>query len=309
VSAQEPPSTQTGANRCAKHPDIDTMVPCLSCGRSFCRICDAPKGAGQMCPTCYQSSVADLKGKDRRGMSGAFRSRPKPALRESGQGGAPGEPAEGVEARGAGNSIEVDGVPLIARPNRSAATGAGIKSAARAPVTGVTSTWKYLVSRFPIVLRDKEHFEGMPKLAESWKGLAITVASGTVLWALISAISHHRYWPVAVVIAGGVALSVGYVMGGRFDPPTALIGVCLALLALVVGDLLLQLLVYLKIVNGLDMVKPTFYEMSKPSLYYKNYAFNLFVYRLLPSAAFAFLVGWWPLKKRLGWRGFSGETS
>jgi hypothetical protein len=290
VSAQEPPVIQDGRKRCEKHPEIDTMVPCLGCGRYFCRICDAPKGAGQMCPACYQSSLDDPKDKDRRGLSGIFR------------------PLSGT-LREADLSVEIDGVPLIARPGRSAAAGAGVRNAATAPVRGAASAWKYLVSHFPIVLRDKEHFDGMPELKESWKGLAIAVASGAVLWTLISVFSNHRYWPVAIVIAGGVSLSVAYVMGGRFDPPTALVGVCLALLSLVIGDLLIQLLVYLKIVGGLDVVKPTFYQLSKPSLYYKNYIFSLFVYRLLPSAALAFLIGWWPLKKRLGWRGFSGETS
>ena len=50
-------------NKCPVHPDQETMVPCLGCGRYFCRICNPPSGAGQNCPRCYQESLVELKEK------------------------------------------------------------------------------------------------------------------------------------------------------------------------------------------------------------------------------------------------------
>lgn len=51
------------SKRCPGHRDKDTMVPCLECGRDFCRLCDPPKGSGQYCRACYDKSLAQLESK------------------------------------------------------------------------------------------------------------------------------------------------------------------------------------------------------------------------------------------------------
>ncbi len=48
---------------CSKHPRMDTMVPCMKCGRPFCRLCSSHKGGVHYCPDCSAEMIKDLQEK------------------------------------------------------------------------------------------------------------------------------------------------------------------------------------------------------------------------------------------------------
>ena len=277
-------SGQPHRNVCPKHPGIDTFVMCMACGRPFCRLCNPLRVAGHYCPECYSDNVAFLKEK--------LESRAVNIVKVSRV--ADKEKNEKVVGR---QDQDTQG-----SKNKSSHSGSdSIDSSSRESTINLQTDFA-----FPIGFVEKDHFEKMPEIMKHWKGLSISILIGAVAWTLICAVTHHRYWYVSVLIAAGVSFSVAYILGGRFDPTGALVATCVAILSLVIGDLVLQLLVVSRVIGNIDSIGtiPTLTRTPSPGSYLKEYAFKLFLLRLLPSAAVAFLVAWWPFKKRLGWRGF-----
>lgn len=274
-------------NRCLLHPDQDTMVPCLGCGRYFCRVCDPPSGAGQYCPRCYQESLAELEEKRAPGLAGA-------------------RGFFGIQER----------EEACAKPDATAKRGPSkvsgvtqkIKDAA-ASVPGLPSkAWSYVVGavkeHFPLVIREVEKYEGEPRLRECWYKLVGVVLSGAAIWTLVAALTHQRQPWVSVIVAFLVAAGTLWSLRARFGLIVGLFAMALALLSLATGEVLVQVLFRYGVIKSLDLPKISLGQLGSSGDIYSHFFYNVLILRFLPSAAAAFLVGWWPISRRVGWRGF-----
>jgi hypothetical protein len=291
-------------NDCPAHQGQDTMVPCLGCGRSFCRICDPPSGAGQYCPACHKEQVALLAGKSEK----KSRSKVSKAAEKAEKADEP-EPSSNTRqaARQAGRKAAS---PFLATGRAFKAAGRGIKKAAvftaglpKRGALGVVKGLKWGVAevrdRFPVDLEPRELLEGEPPLKENWLKLAVVVLSGAAVWTIVVAVAQVRHpgmsMGVSVLVAGGVV----WALGSRYGLKVAVFTAGFALIALVFGEVLAQLLFRAHVIKKVNL--------DKPSTFYSTFAFRMIVLRMLPAAAIAFLIGWWPLSRRLGWVGFSGS--
>ena len=139
----------------------------------------------------------------------------------------------------------------------------------------------------------------MPPLARAWYKLLPVVLGGAAAWTIIVAKTHRRVGLHTWIIAAIVAVCVVWSLGLRFDLPTAVVTVMLTLLSLAIGEVLVHLLYTSKVIKTLDVGGP-----DVASAYYRSFLHKVLVNRMLPSALIAFLIGLWPLPKRIGWRGF-----
>lgn len=259
------------------------MVPCLGCGRDFCRLCDPPRGAGQYCRRCYEETLRDLERSGTKG--GRLRGRSGRRVEDRKDASAPGSRRAGAAAalRGA---LEV----VAAVPGK----------AGRATRASVPAARSFARERCPVVLKEKERATGPLPLGGRWPALAAVALGGAVVLAAVSAVTRHRHPCFYVVAACLVALGVALSMGARFDPWVAAVAVVLAVFALVAGELLVQVLYRLSVIRKLDV--DTRHVGS--SSFYAGYFRSLVLFKLLPAAAAAFVVAWWPFPRRPGWRGF-----
>jgi hypothetical protein len=44
-----------GESSCFFHPQKKAVIPCASCGRFLCALCDCPLGGEHVCPTCLET--------------------------------------------------------------------------------------------------------------------------------------------------------------------------------------------------------------------------------------------------------------
>ncbi|MHB8896661.1 MAG: hypothetical protein ACYC99_16010 [Candidatus Geothermincolia bacterium] len=298
-------------NECAKHPDQDTMVPCLGCGRSFCRLCESPRGAGQYCPACYKEQIDALSAKSDReagaeGPRAGKKGKPAKAIRPSGKGRLAGSVKSagapfiwiGAMFKSAGRRIGDAGVYLYGQPKKI-----GVFLLARTRLVAVESR-----DHFPVGLAQREILEGNPPFKEKWPRLLAVVAAGLVIWTLLVALSGVRNPGFSIGVAVLVAAGVVWALGTKFGVTVAIVATGLVLVTLVMGELLVQLLYRAHVIKKLDLQIAGLVSLNHPSIYYKTFMFTLIVERLLPSAAIAFLIGWWPLKRRLAWAGFRGRS-
>jgi len=307
---------------CEKHPGQDTMVPCLGCGRSFCRICDPPKGAGQYCPVCYREQLERLAGKEE-----------KPAA--AGKAAAKG--SKGVRAKIRGRKADAAAAEIIAeKPKRSlrqkllvpvdwiedTALAAGRKIASagkyigRLPVragkfiarTG-GATAQGARDHFPVGLASRELLEGDPPFRAAWVKLLAFVLGGAFLWVVAVALAQTRNPGISLCVSAIVAAGVVWAMGSKYGIKVAIIAAGLALVSLMFAELTVQLMYRAGfIIKKLDLQLTGLYQLGRPSAFYRAFAFKLIVYRLAPGAIVAFLIGWWPLKMRLTWVGFKSRV-
>lgn len=312
------PPGEPHVKRCDKHPDIDTMVPCMGCGRDFCRLCEPLQGAGHYCHRCYEESLSRLAGKEKEGRLKS----PKYAGYHDKTGkktpGAPEEPGRrGETAAGKAAPVVSKGwfagvagwwrVLLSNTWQKLKDAGAWITGLPSRALSSLRRFGRYLRGHFPIVLKDKEKYEEAPPLRDAWTRLLACTVGGIALWTVVTALTHRRLMWVSVMVAFLVAVGVVWSLGARFDIPVALVAMSLALLSLVLGEALIQLLYRVGAIKKLDLVSISPGSFGKTSLVYGRYFYNLLVHRLIPSTAVAFLVGWWPLPKGPSWRGFSGK--
>ena len=299
---------------CPKHPDSESMVPCLGCGRDFCSICDPIRGAGQYCPTCYENSLAHISKKKPVPILGRLRD-----LRGKRKAGGSQKPE--VTERG-GETVQrkkqfagLGGVRAGAMGKRSVGTAAGrpegvlggakrvapsISGWMRAlPGRVIPRTMAFTREHFPLAIVDTRRGEGMPPLASAWYKLLPVVLGGAAAWTVIVAETHRRVGLHTWIIAAIVAVCVVWSLGPRFDLPTAVVTMMLTLLALAMGEVLVHLLYSSKVIKTLDLGIP-----QSASAYYRDFLYKVLVHRMLLSALIAFLIGLWPLPKRIGWRGF-----
>lgn len=299
------------------------MVPCLGCGRSFCRICDAPRGAGQYCPACYREQVEKLAGKTENAES----VEPVPVAAESGQKGlrkrlgrnkAEAKAREPRQKSSAGGFKEKALAPFRWIDRQVVAAGREIKAAAlvvgRMPIRAALFIawcarwlWREAKDRWPLSLAPRELLEGNPPLKESWPKLLGFVLGGVALWTLLVAFTGIRNpgysIGVAIIVAGGVV----WAMGSRYGPTTGIISAGLVLVCIVMSEFLVQVLFRAGVIKKLDLQMTGLISLQRPSMYYSTFLYRLIAYRLLPSAIIAFMIGWWPLKRRIAWFGFEGR--
>ncbi len=303
---------------CQKHPDSKTMVPCLGCGRYFCRICDTPRSTGQYCPRCYDETLKDIVlKKEPRGSAvgrffksfGADRVKSTRGAERLERYRKVHEPEEKRGRVAGGKRTRRLIESLGARRDRArSATREWMKKASEAipKLPGVAYAYAARIARehFPIILKDREGLEGMPPLGESWRKLALMVASGALLWTLLIIATRHRNPAISIGVALLVAAGVTWALGVRFGSSVGVVTMLLAILSLAAGELVILMLYRFEVIKKLDTVIVTVTQLEKPRLFYGGYFYALLLYRFLPSAFVAFMVGWWPFPKRLSWRGF-----
>ena len=274
-------------NRCPLHTDQDTMVPCLECGRYFCRVCDPPSGAGQYCPRCYQESLADLEEKSAprmaavRGLFEAKERKEKPI-----------KPKAGIRP----------GPSAISRFTDKARSAAA--SVPGLPARAGSIAERAFREHFPLVISRVEKYGGEPPLLKCWYKLLAVVLSGAASWTLIAAWTHHRRAWVSIVVAFLVAAGTVWSLGTRFGLIVGLFAMALALLSLAIGEVLVQALYRYSVIKSLDLPRIALSQAEYAGDVYRRFVVNVVILRFLPSAAVAFMVGWWPVPKRPGWRGF-----
>jgi len=274
-------------DRCPAHPDQETMIPCLECGGYFCRICDPPGKAGQYCTDCYRETLAELERKRTPRLAGArglFKIQKREE--ERAQTDATGEPALS-ETSEAGEKTE------------DAASGlSGVAARAWSRVADAAK------EHYPLIERGVEKYEGEPLLRECWYKLVAVVLSGAAIWTLVACLTHQRRPWVSVVVALLVAAGTAWSLGTRFGVMVGLFAMALALLSLATGEVIVQVLFRYGVVKTLDLTAVSLLQLKSKGGIYSRFFYNTLVLRFLPSAVVAFLVGWWPISRRIGWRGF-----
>lgn len=297
---------------CPNHPDSSSIVPCLGCGRAFCRICHPVRGIGQYCPRCFDESLLRLEEKKAAGLAERFRERILCFGRSgSGKVGEVGiragrAPRKAVDAAsrkpGLGNGS------LVVKENRGTLVRA-VENARRwaEKIPGLPGkAWRSLAGYwkryFPFEIVRTGRGEGMPPLAASWHKLLLSVLCGALVWTVVVAAAKQRTTLLSVAVSFAVAAAVAWALGSRFDVQTAVVTTMLALLALVIGDVVVLLLFRAGVIKELDVGGS---EIA--GVFYRSYFLRLLVWRLLPAAVIAFLVGLWPLPRRPRWRGFRSE--
>jgi hypothetical protein len=158
--------------------------------------------------------------------------------------------------------------------------------------------------QFPITLTEKDRLDELPPFKTVWYKFFGLLLAGTAAWTLITALVGQRNTltslGVAVLLACGMVWSLGF----KNDVRVGILAVMITVLSLVLGEVIVQTLFRLNIIKELDTLKISVYSLTYPSPVYTDILFKVFFYRLLPSAAVAFLIGSWPLPKKLSWRGF-----
>lgn len=283
------------------------MVPCLGCGRSFCRLCEPPRGSGLYCSNCYQEQLERLSGKKEKKEEG------KPPVTRRAKPVPTGEPG-GVKAK------ILAPFALVGRKVSAGASATGrafvkagrwIKGGMTAAVVatgrGLRSAAFEAKDRFPVGLTDAERLEGEPPLVREWYKLLGIVIAGTLVWTILVALTHVRNPGFSVGVAAIVAWAAVWVMGKQFGPAVGVVTAGLVLVCLAFGELAVQLLYRGGIlIKKLDLQSIDL--KSKTNLaFYRSFTFRLVLYRMLPAAVVAFLIGWWPLKLRPSWVGFEGR--
>lgn len=274
-------------DRCPVHPDRETMILCLECGTYFCRICTPPGKAGQYCEDCYPEALIEPEGKRASRPTGA-RGFSKVQEREA--------------ARARTDVSAEPATPEIAGVTRKTKD-------ASAGVPGLPSrTWSRVVdtakNRFPLVERETEKYGGDPPLRECWHKLVAVVLSGTAIWTLVAILTHQRRPWVSVVVALLVAAGTVWSLGARFGLIVGLFAMALALLSLAIGELIVQALFRYGVIKSLDLQVVSLSQVESKGGIYSRFFYKVLVLRFLPSAVVAFVVGWWPVHRRIGWRGF-----
>ncbi|MDD5747639.1 MAG: hypothetical protein PHP64_01065 [Actinomycetota bacterium] len=278
-------------NRCEKHPDEDSMVTCMSCGRNFCRICHPLLGAGQYCPRCHEEYIEKL-GK--------------------------GAEAIPVEQKGKSKSLLKSLVEKIKRffsavPN--AILSALRKCAkffvfiAHLPVRIFRRVASEIKEHFPFSLAERKDLSDISVFQKIWWKLVISLFSGLILWVIVVMIFHQRNPAFSLVVSAIVAFFVSFFFGWEFGVPVGILSCLVVLGALSLGEVVAQVLCRAKILRLNDVQTIGIVQLGSKETFGFSFVIKVILQRLLPSAALAFLIGYWPLPKRPAWRGWHGVRS
>ena len=166
-----------------------------------------------------------------------------------------------------------------------------------------------LKDHFPLGLVDTERLEGDPPLTRDWLKLVGIVIGGAVVWTLLVALTHVRNPGFSIGVAALVSWVVVWVMGKEFGVKVGVVTAGLVLVSLAFGELAVQLFYRAGfLIKKLDLVSVGNQQVKANLAFYRSFAFRLILYRMLPAAVLAFLIGWWPLKARPFWVGFEGRS-
>jgi len=193
-------------------------------------------------------------------------------------------------------SSEVSGVTREKKDAASAVSG--LASRVGSFVVGAVK------EHYPLIERGVEKYEGEPLLRECWYKLVAVVLSGAAIWTLVACLTHQRRPWVSVVVALLVAAGTAWSLGTRFGVMVGLFAMALALLSLATGEVIVQVLFRYGVVKTLDLTAVSLLQLKSKGGIYGRFFYSTLVLRFLPSAVLAFLVGWWPISRRIGWRGF-----
>ena len=306
---------------CPRHSDQDTMVPCIECGIRFCRICQPIPPTGQYCPNCHLRLISvyaeQIEATEADGLAAG------PAD------GPDREPAEGTRAADEkvgrlASFLAMDATEFadwlssalrlpghrrtetaVGTPEADTGVQTGIevipvrKARRSKPRTAIMGGLAAVGRLNPICLKKK-----MPaidvSLREVWWKLIIWTLAGAALWFALALIVHGRLTWVSLVAAVLVAVGVLISLEANYGIEAALLCMALSAMALMIGEGAIQVLINLGHYKSL-MPKYMPSQSISGTFYY-----GLIVHRLLPAAAVAFLIGWWPLPKTFGWRGWRG---
>jgi hypothetical protein len=266
---------------CIKHPEKDSLIPCFECGKSFCRICNPLKEAGQYCPDCYEKIVSKYSG--------------KPASRKN--------PKKKRESRI--KQLREKTTEFNTKIKDSAKATAS--TAASLPRKTAVGTRDYLKGRFPVTLAEKQELDIVPPLNTTWYKFVALALGGTAIWVITTFLVHQRNPLTSIGVAILVAVGVVWTFGFKNDIRVATVAAMVVLTTLVLGELGVQILVKFSVINKIDFQPVTIYSLSHSKIFLSNFLFKILVWRMLPSFIIAFLIGLWPLPKRLSWKGF-GQT-
>jgi len=269
------------------HPESNT-IPCMECGKNFCSICDPPKGSGQCCPACYEKLL-----------SGLVQKTTKTSVKER------------VQSKTDSTRGKVGDTALAIR-GKARDTVSAIKDAPRRFTSLLKKKAKdsrnYFNGRFPVTLVEKQGLEEVPPLRETWYRFLILTLGGAAVWIVIASLAQQRNPLSSLFIAALVAVGVVWTFGTKNDIRVAVVALLLALAALLIGEVGLLFLIRLSVVKKMDLAPVTLYSINRAGTVYGEFFFKVLVWRLLPSAVLAFLIGLWPLPKRLSWKGFAKKT-
>jgi len=267
------------------------MVTCMECGRSFCRLCNPPPKTGQYCPTCHEKVIA------------RFSEQPisKKKVKTS-------KTAKKSERKIKGKATAVTGI-IKEKGNAFGTKSKEISlNTVHLPGKTVTRIKNYLKGRFPVTLVDKEELETLIPFKEIWYKFAIIYGCGVVLWALIAILARERSPFISLAVSILVAGALVWVLGAKNDIRVGVLAVMIVLLTLMTGELVVQVIVKLGLISKIDVINMSMYILRKSGIFYRSYYFTLIVWRMLPGAVVAFLIGLWPLPKRLSWKGFEQQV-
>lgn len=307
--------------RCPRHQNGDTMVTCMGCGRYFCRICAPIHGAGQYCPSCYEQIISGYTARS------AAKKKPEVEVKPpaSGKEEAEDEAAEGKlrsflqkdasevlggllsKAKKAfGRKQELPGVESekAVSPVEPAGEKALVRAGGQWPlkVRGAIASWASTLRKFnPICLEDKNSSMDL-SLSDAWWKLIIWTLAGALFYlAMVLLISRRLTW-ISVVASLIVAVGVAFSLNSKYGFEAGIVAMVLAGLAIMLGEMIVQVLFRVGVIESLDVNPVEVASYGESSVVYRHYYYGLIVHRLLPAMAVAFLVGWWPLPKRLGWK-------
>ena len=265
------------------HPESNT-IPCMECGKNFCSICDPPKGSGQCCPACYEKQL-----------SGLVKKTTRPSMKERIRHGAD-------STRGKVGDIK----------KKTGDTASAVKDSPRTSASffhrKAGDTRSYFNGRFPITLAKKQRMEEIPPLRDTWYKFLILALGGAVILIVTAWLTHQRNPLSSLFVAALVAVGVVWTFDGRNDERVAVIALVLALAALLIGEVGLLLLFRLNVIKKLDLMSVSVYSLNRSGAYYSQFMFKVIVWRILPGAVLAFLIGLWPLSKRPSWKGFAKKA-
>ena len=265
------------------HPESNT-IPCMECGRKFCSICNPLKGAGQYCPVCYEKQL-----------SGLVRKTTKPSKKERIQQktdstrGKVGDTALAIREKAKGTVLAIKD-----SPRKSASFFLG----------KAKDTRSYFNGRFPVTLVKKQGLDGIPPLRETWYKFLTLTLGGAAVWILVASVAHQRNPLTSLCIAVLVAVGVVWTFNERNDMTVSMVAVVIVLATLLIGEVGIQLFIRFGIVKKMDLTSVSIYSLNRTGSFYSQFMFKVIVWRILPGAVMAFLIGLWPLPKRLSWKGF-----
>ncbi len=159
-----------------------------------------------------------------------------------------------------------------------------------------------LVNFFPFEIAPAQKFEELPGASRFITGFLVASALGFVLSAGLMLFFRRRAPYFSLLSAAVVAVAVIMVFRGRTGFPVGVFAAGLALFSLVLGEMVAQLFHRAEIIRLVDVLG--FPTGGKEGMLYRRYYFNLLVVRVLPAVVLSFLIGLWPFKKRIRYKGF-----